>query len=651
MAFFSVSLGYLGCLGLIQDLIFGGRVVIVAKRQIPAYMSNQLKLEHASARKFDAVADDERVISNGTFAGAWRARRERSDNFRQELPAAQPNLAVPFLFLFGLARRQFWLILSVTLLATVLTGALVMMLKNQYTATALLILDQRTTRLLDPNATNMLAADGEVEILKSDNVALRVVKKLGLDSAPEFRPQPGPLSGLISSIEEFASTWMETILASRWIAGSPVGEGAGQGSHADAQGIARAEMNQDAVTTALRRLKANVTIRRRGLSDVIAIEVTSSDPQHAALVANAYADTYLEEQVAAKLNGIERAEAALSRRLSEIDGELRRSETQVGLRQIYQENLLRLKAISQQRDTVGPDARVASAALAPDVPSFPNRMAFLMLGTITGLGLAVGAAYLRDASTRRIQTAGEVEAITGAPNLASMPRTRRLTVGKRCKPRDEVIARPTSTYSEAARRLFLTLQSVVNRGPKLGVVLVTSTNPREGKSILALSLARTAAAAGTRVVIVDCNLRNPGLHKLVGVSNKPGFADLLGAEDGERDVLQDDPKTSCKVITSGDFGERSPEILFNAEKVREALRALEAEFDLVILDGPSTGVHAESLSLMNSANVVLFTVREGVTSSKELRSTFRQLCRINGGDLFTVLTFSSTRGAHADIHS
>lgn len=601
-------------------------------------MKSNLGFDRALSRKPDEVLD-----SHGTHGEVrlWetpaRVRRSRQDSFRQEAPVEQPHFTAASLALLGLVKRRLWLILSITLLVTVLTGWGVFALKNQYTATTLLMLDPRSTRLLEPEAASALAADGEVEILRSDSVALQVVKRLGLDNEPEFVPEPGYLSKLVAPVKDYILGHLEGVTSE----GGAVQEGT----------LQETDAASEASAIALRMLKAKVAIRRRGLTDVIAIDVTSEDPRHAARVANAYADAYLEEQVSAKLKGLERAEAALTRRLSELDEELKRSEVKIGLRQVYQDNLLRLKTISQQRDTIGPDARIASPALPPDVPSFPRRKLLLMLGAMAGLGLAMGAAYLRDVSARRIQTAEELEPITGAPNLASIPNTRNLKASERRYPQDEVTMRPMSAYSESVRRLFFTLRLMMNRGSKLGVVLVTSTGPQEGKSTLALSLARSAAIAGSSVVVVDCNLREPGLHKLVGLQNDVGLVDLLSNSAGECSVLQSDPKSSCKLVTSGNVEKISPEWLYKAKSLKDALRKLETEFDLVILDAPATGVYADSLVLMHGVDAVLFAVRAGMANPSEIRSTLQQLRRTNDADLFTVLTFSPARGAHANAHS
>ena len=148
------------------------------------------------------------------------------------------------------------------------------------------------------------------------------------------------------------------------------------------------KVSSPAVATAVRLLMQSVTVRRRGLTDVIALEATAKTPERAAQIANTYAEAYLEEQVAAKLAGIERASIAISRRLAELDEELKRSESQIGTRQIYQDNVQRFKAIAQRRETVAPNSRVASRARAPDIPSFPRPALFVLLGAMMSSGRA-----------------------------------------------------------------------------------------------------------------------------------------------------------------------------------------------------------------------------------------------------------------------
>jgi len=97
------------------------------------------------------------------------------DRFHEELPFEPAQSPFGLSFPLGLLRRQMLVILAVTILGTAGVALWVSTLQKSYTATALLILDQRSSNLLEPVTQNKIEADGEVEILKSDNVALRVV--------------------------------------------------------------------------------------------------------------------------------------------------------------------------------------------------------------------------------------------------------------------------------------------------------------------------------------------------------------------------------------------------------------------------------------------------------------------------------------------
>ena len=153
-----------------------------------------------------------------------------------------------------------------------------------------------------------------MEILKSDSVALRVVERLNL--ADDIQAKPGLFGRLIAmfGISDFDDEATDAHPTAKL--GSPQRSGP--------------QVSSPAVATAVRLLMQSVTVRRRGLTDVIALEATAKTPERAAQIANTYAEAYLEEQVAAKLAGIERASIAISRRLAELDEELKRSESQIG---------------------------------------------------------------------------------------------------------------------------------------------------------------------------------------------------------------------------------------------------------------------------------------------------------------------------------
>ena len=404
-----------------------------------------------------------------------------------------------------------------------------------------MILDQRDTQPLQENSQKAnalppLNPDGEVELLKSDNVALRVVERLRLDEDPEFVPPPGRLTRLISTVSAwFPASEEATSNASGTGPSTGLPPGLSPPGSSSVDGVSLSQMAKpisERTARALRRLSADMVIRRRGLSDIIAIQASSISPLRAAQIANAYAQAYLEEQMAPKIRGIQRIERVLTKQLAELDQELKRSEVQFGLRQVYQDTQLRLRVVAQQRDNVTPDARIATLALPPGASSVPFAKFLGMVGSIiASFGLALGVGYLRDLHTRRVQTTDELERISGMQNIAAIPTLKRIRRSKHAVVADAVIEHPTSSYADAIRRLCFNVQMLREGRSRLGTILVTSTERKEGRTTLALSLARSAAAAGTRAIVIDCDFRSPALHEVLGLDNKVGFVDLSRTQD------------------------------------------------------------------------------------------------------------------------
>jgi capsular exopolysaccharide synthesis family protein len=574
-----------------------------------------------------------------------------SDRF-DELPDRpdidQPAISKLISGLFVVIKRQFRLIMAITLVTSAVSMFGIIKLKTYYTATSSVILDQRHTRPLATdaqraNALPVLNPDGEVELLKSDNVALRVVRSLRLDEDPEFVPPPGRLTRIISAISEWfpsrsddrasgINPSLETIQEAAASSSDPKGQGSTDEAAKPISGQA---------ARALRNLTSRTEIRRRGLSDVIAIHVSSINPGRAAQIANAYAAAYLEEQVAPKIQAIERSERVLSRQLDELDRELKRSEVQFGLRQVYQETQLRLRTVMQQRDAVTPDARIASTALPPGAGGLALTKIIAVLGSIlASLALALGISYLRDLHTRRVQTGDELEHVSGVPNLSAIPRLTKLKIPKGAHPADVISKSSRCGYANAIRRLCLNIHFMRKQQSRSLTVLLTSVKPKEGRTTLALSMARSAAAAGARTLVIDSDFRSPELHKTLGLRNELGFADLLERSFLEQSAIQRDPASTCSIITIGSLERQSHNHLLHPDRLRPLFRELEPEFDLIIIDTAPVELSADALALGPIADLTLLAVRTGWADPKEIQSSIRQLRHINNQRVATVLNFA-----------
>lgn len=279
--------------------------------------------------------------------------------------------------------NRLWREWRAMLVATLCFGALgtllVMIRAPRYASTALLVLERPAPYLTaEKSETSESKVDTEVEMLRAISVVELVATRLKSGDASEGSPAAGgsPESAMLQQEAEPPGPAPSTadkggVSHSR------------RGRASSAAGFSSAELLQ---------LERRFRIARRGLTDVIAIEATADTPERAAMLANLYAEVYVEEQVAAKLSSALRQEKSLRRGIEEIKRELGNSGSQLELRQLLNEYLSRLNGIRRNQGLVVPDLRLASPALPIVKEAFPSRKFLVFLvGLLAGaIGVAVG---------------------------------------------------------------------------------------------------------------------------------------------------------------------------------------------------------------------------------------------------------------------
>ena len=204
-------------------------------------------------------------------------------------------------------------------------------------------------------------------------------------------------------------------------------------------------------------------------------------------------------------------------------------------RSLYNFVLGRLNEIGEQRALLEPDARLLSAAAVPNDPSFPKIGMIGGIGIFGSLALGVAIAALREQSDRRLRTAREVEHELGVPSLGLVPSAERLTRGEKLFA--YLLDEPCSIYAEAIRSILTSMELSLPHG--VGhVILVTSALPGEGKTTLAMSMAALAARRGHETVLVDLDLRNPGMARQLGRPVTAGLADFVSGKVILDDIIQ-----------------------------------------------------------------------------------------------------------------
>jgi len=269
-------------------------------------------------------------------------------------------------------------------------------------------------------------------------------------------------------------------------------------------------------------------------------------------------------------------------------------------RALYETFLTRLNETTAQTGFQRPDARIVTRANPPEKPTFPNMP---LLGTAAFLGaliLAVVGALVLEGRGRVFRSARHVERLLGLPTVALVPR-----LPRRRQTADHVLADPRSAYAESIHGILASLR-VMDDSPQRSV-LITSAVAGEGKSLLALSLARVAARSGRRVLLVDGDLRAPRIHGLLGLSREGGLSELL-AGDADAATLRTDAATGLHVLTAGaDRGH--PADLLARPATKAALDAMAARYDLVVFDSPPVLAAVDALLLCRIADRTFYLVQ------------------------------------------
>ena len=195
---------------------------------------------------------------------------------------------------------------------------------------------------------------------------------------------------------------------------------------------------------------------------------------------------------------------------------------------------------------------------------------------------------------------------------------------------------PRSGAAEAYRSLYINLSFSSQEQP-IRTLLVTSAASGEGKSATLANLAVVAAQMGQRVVLVDCDLRNPQQHELFGLRNDSGLTTLVSGKETAAAALQavNDPP-GLSVLTSGPLPV-SPSQVLAARRLDEILAELAEQADLVLLDAPPAAAVADASVLATKADGVLLVLNAGQTKRDSARRAKEALEKVNAHIVGVVL--------------
>jgi capsular exopolysaccharide synthesis family protein len=286
-------------------------------------------------------------------------------------------------------------------------------------------------------------------------------------------------------------------------------------------------------------------------------------------------------------------------------------------RTLYEGLLQRYKEVGVTGDITANNISIIDSATPPSSPSKPNMLINLMLAALIGLGLGVVAALVLEALDETIATPDDVEKKLGIPALGVVPL---LDKGQTTA---AALADIRSGFSEAYYSLRTALQfSTPNGAP--ASLLVSSARPAEGKSTTAYAVALNLARIGKRVLLVDGDLRNPSMHRMVGVENERGMSNLLSGSSDLTSVVQRTRQDNLFFIPCGPLPP-NPAELWGGERVRQFLAEARQSFDHVIIDGPPVLGFADAPLLAATFGNILFVLEARGTRRGQARGALRRL--------------------------
>jgi len=281
---------------------------------------------------------------------------------------------------------------------------------------------------------------------------------------------------------------------------------------------------------------------------------------------------------------------------------------------------------------------ISGPTLSPDKVAPRNKLN-LAIGLLIGLGLAVAQALVRNQLDRSYRSEDDVLADTGLPTLAG-------TGFSRGSKRSPIMSREdlSSPRAESLRRLRTNLSFVDAGGPPT-VLVVASPEEGDGKSSTAANLAMTVAASDKRVLLVDADLRKPGLSQYLDLKAAQGLTDVLLGGAHLDQVTQPWGSENLMVLASG-RAPQNPSELLGSDAMRLLMTQVRDRFDVVVLDTPALLPVTDAAVLAAQADATIILVRSGGTAPEELRHALDSLEQVRARVLGTVLTMSKDGGGN-----
>jgi capsular exopolysaccharide synthesis family protein len=311
-----------------------------------------------------------------------------------------------------------------------------------------------------------------------------------------------------------------------------------------------------------------------------------------------------------------------------------------GNRNLYEDLQKKLKEASIASSLRQSNITVVDPARIPDRPASPNIPRNLLLGAFAGLSFGVLFAFIREHLDNTIRTPEQAKSVVELPSLGTVPLAKELEQSGRpgLVARNNLYSlsaskslvsylRPNSNVAESYRAIRTALLlSTPGKSPQ--VVMITSALPQEGKSTTTVNTGIVLAQKGSRVLLVDADLRRPFLHQILGTSSPNGLSALLTRDSASACRAAVQTQLPNVFMVSAGVCPPNPAELLASDAMRECIVRWRSEFDFILIDTPPVLSVTDAVALSPEMDGVLLVLRSGTSTRESLRRSCDLLTQV-----------------------